>query len=252
MKTLYKNALLDGELKDILCENGKITKLGKIDGDGIDLGGKKVYAGLVDVHTHGNMGHDTMDGKFLPEISRYLAENGVTSFLPTTMTMDFDLITSVVNIDIPKTDGANIQTDIIIAAHEIEFHFPAIQQPFQILKGIGIRKDLHKIIAAATPVAGDGYIGEACRTGHHFVERAVAAASVDAVFLTAFGGFSCDPVALTGGAGHFDAIVQAAHAANFFNVFAVLLGAVPAAGGGVDDKQMDHFLLSFRVSEVNI
>ena len=108
MKTLYKNALLDGELKDILCENGKITKLGKIDGDGIDLGGKKVYAGLVDVHTHGNMGYDTMDGKFLPEISRYLAENGVTSFLPTTMTMDFDLITSVVNIDIPKTDGANI------------------------------------------------------------------------------------------------------------------------------------------------
>ena len=108
MKQLYKNASVFGELKDILCEDGKIVNIGRIDGDGIDLGGKKVYPGLVDVHTHGNMGHDTMDGEYLPEISRYLAENGVTSFLPTTMTMDFDLIKSVVNIEIPKTDGANI------------------------------------------------------------------------------------------------------------------------------------------------
>ena len=108
MKTLYKNALIDGKLTDILCENGKIACLGQFDGDGVELDGRKVYAGLIDVHTHGNMGHDTMDGKYLPEISRYLAENGVTSFLPTTMTMDFEHIKSIVNIDIPKTDGATI------------------------------------------------------------------------------------------------------------------------------------------------
>ena len=108
MTQLYKNALVDGKITDILCVDGKIEKMGKICGNGIDLEGKKVYAGLVDVHTHGNMGHDTMDGKYLPEIAEYLAQWGITSFLPTTMTMDFELIKSVVNTDLPKTDGAQI------------------------------------------------------------------------------------------------------------------------------------------------
>lgn len=108
LTNLYKNAKLNGEIVDILCENGKIKKIGKIDGEGTDLKGNEVYAGLVDVHTHGNMGNDTMDGNHLVEISQYLAKWGVTSFLPTTMTMDFDLIKSVVNDEIPKTDGAQI------------------------------------------------------------------------------------------------------------------------------------------------
>lgn len=109
MTKLYKNAVIDGEICDILCENGKIAKIGKIEGDGIDLKEYKVYAGLIDVHTHGNMGYDTMDEVcHLDEISKYLAKWGITSFLPTTMTMDFELIKKVVNSPIPKTDGAQI------------------------------------------------------------------------------------------------------------------------------------------------
>ena len=108
MKKIYKNLKLDGVVTDLLVVDGKIAEIGKFDDEGTDLGGNKVYAGLVDVHTHGNMGNDTMDGNKLHEISEYLAKWGVTSFLPTTMTMGFDLIQSVVNIDIPETKGAKI------------------------------------------------------------------------------------------------------------------------------------------------
>lgn len=108
MKKIYKNLNLDGKTCDLSVVDGKIAEIGKINEEGIDLHGQKVYSGLVDVHTHGNMGNDTMDGDKLHEISEYLAKWGVTSFLPTTMTMDFELIKTVVNIEIPKTKGAEI------------------------------------------------------------------------------------------------------------------------------------------------
>ncbi len=112
MKTLFVNAIVDGKVCSILCNNGKIEKIGELVTEcenTVDLKQNKVYAGLVDVHTHGNMGYDTMDIPcHLNEISKYLAKWGVTSFLPTTMTMDFELIKKVVNIDIPKTDGAEV------------------------------------------------------------------------------------------------------------------------------------------------
>ena len=59
---LYKNALVNGECVDILVEDGKITRIGLIEGEGTDLEGKKVYPGLIDVHSHGCIGYDTMDG----------------------------------------------------------------------------------------------------------------------------------------------------------------------------------------------
>ena len=55
----------------------------------IDAGGNYVMPGLVDVHIHGYLGADTSDGD--PEGVRTMARgviaNGVTSFLPTTMTV---------------------------------------------------------------------------------------------------------------------------------------------------------------------
>ncbi len=113
MTTIYKNAKLnrgpkDGGLYDILVEDGKIAAIGKFDGDGIDLKGKKVRAGLIDIHTHGCVDHDTMDGDGLVEMSRHQAKCGITSFCPTTMTMGMDLIESVINAEIPENIGANI------------------------------------------------------------------------------------------------------------------------------------------------
>ncbi len=55
----------------------------------IDLAGKRVIPGLIDVHFHGNSGADFSDGDYagLLKIARYLLKNGITSFSPASMTL---------------------------------------------------------------------------------------------------------------------------------------------------------------------
>lgn len=105
---IFKNCRINGVLTDIISENGKIKKICRTDEAGVDLKGAKVFPGLIDVHTHGCVGFDTMDGDRLSEMSEFLAKNGVTSFLPTTMTVDMEKIKNVVNADLPRTKGAQI------------------------------------------------------------------------------------------------------------------------------------------------
>ena len=54
-----------------------------------DLENAYVIPGLIDIHNHGNSGHDFSEGdaKGLETIARYLAQNGVTSFAPASMTL---------------------------------------------------------------------------------------------------------------------------------------------------------------------
>lgn len=56
----------------------------------IDLDGKKVIPGLIDIHTHGAIGYDAAvaSAEQIHEIARYQAQNGTTSFMPTTVTDD--------------------------------------------------------------------------------------------------------------------------------------------------------------------
>ena len=58
----------------------------------VDLEEAFVLPGLVDIHTHGNSGHDFSDGSLegLRQIGRYLACHGITSFLPTSMTLPYE------------------------------------------------------------------------------------------------------------------------------------------------------------------
>ena len=105
---IYKNALINGQNVDIEVSGGKILYIGKTDKDGFDLGNRKVFAGLTDIHSHGCMGYDTMDGNHLEEMSEFMAANGVTSWLPTTMTMDMNTIKSVVNGEILNARGAEV------------------------------------------------------------------------------------------------------------------------------------------------
>ena len=61
----------------------------------LDFPDATVTAGLVDIHMHGAMGHDVMEGtpEALGIISKFLAGHGVTGYLATTVTasMDFTL-----------------------------------------------------------------------------------------------------------------------------------------------------------------
>lgn len=62
--------------------------------DIIDAKGAYVGAGLIDVHIHGSGGADVMDAKdeTIDTISGIIAKFGVTSYLPTTMTMSQERI----------------------------------------------------------------------------------------------------------------------------------------------------------------
>ena len=57
--------------------------------EGIDAAGMYVAPGLLDMHIHGYAGEDTSDAKEdgLLKMCQALAENGVTSWCPTTMTV---------------------------------------------------------------------------------------------------------------------------------------------------------------------
>ena len=61
---------------------------------GIDLQGAYVIPGLVDVHNHGNSGFDFSDGDYegLKAMAKYLAQNGITSFAPASMTLPYETL----------------------------------------------------------------------------------------------------------------------------------------------------------------
>lgn len=90
---LIKNGkvfLSDGKFHDCALRFGaQVEETGAFDGEGCDASGCYVIPGLVDVHTHGAMNRDFSDGdpEALGVASKYYAENGVTSFLATTMTL---------------------------------------------------------------------------------------------------------------------------------------------------------------------
>ena len=79
---------------DIAIDSGRISFVGTGDGraadaETLDLSGKFVIPGLIDLHIHGAMGADFSDGSAdgVRKIAAYLVSRGVTSFLGTTMSI---------------------------------------------------------------------------------------------------------------------------------------------------------------------
>ncbi len=107
---ILKNVKINGKNTNISIENGKIAAFGEINSakESIDMKNLEVYPGLVDIHSHGCIGIDTMDEEGIAAMSVYQAKNGITSWLPTTMTMDYESIKRVTNRDISQNDGAEI------------------------------------------------------------------------------------------------------------------------------------------------
>lgn len=95
-KMVIKNATVlndqfQFEKADVAVDDGKISKIAPEIVDGsleVDAKGAYLLPGLVNIHTHGAVGYDTMDGGYdgLNAMSKYWAETGTTTFLPTTTT----------------------------------------------------------------------------------------------------------------------------------------------------------------------
>ena len=106
-------AIVNGKiiLKDRIVENSVLLYSDVIEGivsadnipDGteiIDAKGGYVAPGLIDLHIHGYLGKDVCDGEeeSIRTISKGLLANGVTGYLPTTMTVDMKVICKALEV----------------------------------------------------------------------------------------------------------------------------------------------------------
>ena len=101
-KIVLPEAVIEGKALAFSKETGKIE--GIVDtvpagAEVIDAGGNYVAPGLVDIHIHGYLGEDTCDAKpeGIKKMAYGVAQNGVTSFLPTTMTVAKNEIIDALN-----------------------------------------------------------------------------------------------------------------------------------------------------------
>jgi N-acetylglucosamine-6-phosphate deacetylase len=86
---LGKAVLINDKIVDVVDENA-IPK----DAEIIDAEGGYIAPGLIELHIHGYLGKDVCDAseESIRIISKGLLENGVTGYLPTTMTVDMEVI----------------------------------------------------------------------------------------------------------------------------------------------------------------
>lgn len=150
-----KVLLFEKKIIDILDrENVCLSKNDYI----IDAKGLYISPGFIDVHIHGSGGKDAMDGEIesIKVISNTIAKRGVTSFLPTTMTMAkeriykaLDVIEQAMNMDLggAKVLGAYLEGPFINPKYKGAQKADFIKNPsFHFIKGY---ENVIKIITLA-------------------------------------------------------------------------------------------------------
>ncbi len=87
---LENKAVLFSDTIEDICDNDKVPEGIEV----IDANGGYVCAGFIDLHIHGYLSKDVCDGEeeSIKIISKGLLKNGVTGYLPTTMTVDMKVI----------------------------------------------------------------------------------------------------------------------------------------------------------------
>lgn len=93
---LENHALLYNDVIQGIVPENKVLA----DAEVIDAKGGYISPGLIDLHIHGYLGKDVCDGEeeSIRTISKGIAANGVTGYLPTTMTEDMKVIKKALQV----------------------------------------------------------------------------------------------------------------------------------------------------------
>lgn len=149
---LFDNTIV-GIVPEKEIENYELEEL-------IDAGGLYVSPGFIDIHTHGTAGHDIMDGQeaAIRAISEKLTCSGVTGFLATTMTMNFNSIKKALDMikgAMRKSYGAKV-LGCHLEGPFISRKFPGAQNAHYIIEPdfsqMEEYKDIIKIVTMAPEV----------------------------------------------------------------------------------------------------
>ena len=127
------NAIINGKiiLKDRIVEDGVLLYSdvieGVVDADKIpeganiiDAKGGYVAPGLIELHIHGYLGRDVCDGEIesIKVISEGIVKNGVTGFLPTTMTESMETITKALDaVKDAMSESKDWNGSVVLGAH---------------------------------------------------------------------------------------------------------------------------------------
>ena len=206
-------AIIGGKiiLKDKILENCALLYTEKIEGivpenhipenaEIIDAKGGYISPGLIDLHIHGYLGKDVCDGEeeSIRTISKGLLSNGVTGYLPTTMTEDMAVIRKALDTcgDLME-ESKNWDGSIILGCHAegpfINESKKGAQDAKYILKPdasfVKEYKDIIKTITLAPECDTEDFsaIREICRDtdvvvsmGHTSADYETAMAGIDA------------------------------------------------------------------------
>ncbi len=167
-KEFHKNhvILYDEKIINILNEEeynnyAKLNNVSEINADN-----QLVIPGFIDVHVHGYKGVDVMDGKVesIRSLAEGITENGVTAFLPTTMTMELCYIEKALDVirEVKENSNLNPYGAMVLGAHMegpyINTNFKGAQPEKYIIKPsskwLENYKDIIKVTTIAPEVKG--------------------------------------------------------------------------------------------------
>jgi len=159
----------------VIVEGGKVASVstGAVpdprDGsEYVDLRGKKLVPGFIDIHTHGMLGLDTNEAgpEDFRKFSAGMAAHGVTSFLPTTLACSAETLKAIVkNVrSAGSSSGANI-LGLHLESNFISLKFKGAQpaesivtpadgkgaELLEIIEGVA---DIIRIVTVAPEIAG--------------------------------------------------------------------------------------------------